>query len=94
MVVRYGERVPPGFLAIYSVDTEKEAKQLLAACCQTNMNGEFVADELLEDQTIPNLMAFGERLKKSHALLKKGKPVLPSPRLLKLLDQFRAKGSS
>jgi hypothetical protein len=44
------------------VDTEEEARELLIAACDKNLQGEFVARELVYDQTIGNLIAFGERL--------------------------------
>lgn len=58
----YGRRTPPGHLPVYSVDTEEEAEQLLTAACETNYEGEYVARELAEEQTIDNLAAFSERL--------------------------------
>ncbi len=49
-------------MPVYSVDTEQEARDLLVLTCQRNMNNEFIASELVEDQTIDNLFAFGRRL--------------------------------
>ena len=46
----------------YSVDTEEEAKQLLVLACSTNAAGEFIARELVQEQTLDNLEAFGNRL--------------------------------
>ena len=63
-MVQYGTVVPDGFLPVFSVDTEEEAEQLLVLCCGRNLDGDFVADELLEEQTIPNLLRFGERLER------------------------------
>jgi len=60
--VSYGRSCPEGFLPVYSVDTEEEAKMLLIAACDRGLDGQFVARELLHEQTIPNLLAFGERL--------------------------------
>lgn len=69
--MRYGRTVEPGFLPVYSVDTEDEARRLLAFACSTNIQGDYVARELAEEQTIENLMAFGERLKKLHGVMHK-----------------------
>lgn len=66
--------MPPGFLAVYSVDTEEEAKRLLVASCPRNLNNEFVARELVEAQTLDNLYAFGERLAAVHALITRKQP--------------------
>lgn len=60
-----------GFLPVYSVNTEQEARQLLVAACSTNCAGEFVARELVEEQTLENLYAFGDRLAATHARLQK-----------------------
>jgi hypothetical protein len=64
--------VPDGFLPVFSVADKEEAKQLLVAACSTNVNGEFVARELVEEQTLDNLYAFGERLKGIHDQYFKG----------------------
>lgn len=55
---------------MYSVSTEKEARALLTVACQTNIDGEFLARELTQDQTIENLWAFGDRLAKVHEMMK------------------------
>jgi len=52
------------------VDTEEEAKSLLTLTCPTNVNGEHIAPELAEEQTLDNLYKFGERLKRGYKLLK------------------------
>lgn len=64
--MRYGRTVENGFLPVYSVDTEEEAKDLLIMACSTNQRGEFVATELVMRQTLENLKAFGTRLKETH----------------------------
>lgn len=61
MIVTYGRRCPPGFLPVYSVDTEEEAERLLVHL-PSNWRGEKVADELAHEQTLENLAAFGDRL--------------------------------
>ena len=61
--MRFGRKCPNGFLPIFSVNTEEEARALLLAACPRNLAGEFVAPELAEEQTLPNLYAFGKRLR-------------------------------
>lgn len=61
MVVTYGRRCPPGHLPVYSVDTEAEAEKLLMLL-PTNGWGEPIAEELVREQTLENLEAFGDRL--------------------------------
>ena len=41
---------------------ENRAKSLIVASCGTNLEGEYIARELAQEQTIDNLHAFGERL--------------------------------
>jgi len=68
--VRYGRTIEKGFLPVYSVDTEEEARSLLVAACQTNHNNEFIARELSQEQTMQNLFAFSDRLEKIHGMIK------------------------
>lgn len=72
--MRFGRTVEPGFLPCYSVDTEDEARDLLVATCSTvkagPQRGEFIARELLEEQTLENLAAFGDRLAAAHERMK------------------------
>lgn len=69
--MRYGHSVPDGFLPVYSVADEKEANELLTLSCATNINREFVARELVEEQTLENLQAFSDRLHEMHSILVK-----------------------
>lgn len=64
----YGRR-PDGFLPVFSVGSEREAKNLLVLACPRNNAGEFVAPELVEEQNPANLDRFSERLDKAHAIL-------------------------
>jgi len=73
VVVRFGPKCPKGFLPVYSVDTEEEARQLLVVTCGTNVDGEFVARELVHEQTLDNLYAFGARLKHVHEMIQERK---------------------
>jgi hypothetical protein len=67
--VRYGRTVPKGFLPVFAVGTEKEAKDLLTLACPTNLKHEFIAPELARVQNLANLRKFGERLEKAHAMM-------------------------
>ena len=61
-MVGYGRSLPDGHLPVFSVDTEEQAHELLVATCDTNLDGEFVARELVDDQSLENLQAFSDRL--------------------------------
>ena len=73
MVVGYGVTVPASSLPVYSVDTEEEARNLITLACQTNYAGQYIARELVAEQTLENLVAFGERLARTHEILRKNK---------------------
>lgn len=49
-------------MSVFSVDTERQAQMLLASACQTTMDGQYIAKELVLDQTLENLDAFSDRL--------------------------------
>jgi len=51
---------------VYSVGSESEAISLLTMACQINLAGEYVARELVEEQTLKNLFSFGKRLDQLH----------------------------
>lgn len=71
MEVRFGEAVPKGFLPVYSVDTEEEARRLIVGCCSLGLDGKsYYARELMQEQTIDNLMEFSERLARVDAWMK------------------------
>lgn len=72
MVVRYGRTVEEGFLPVFSVNTAKEAEALLERACPRNADGEFVAEELVAEQTLENLSDFGERLARHYAEMTNG----------------------
>jgi hypothetical protein len=59
--------IPKGRLPVYSVGSKKEARALLRLTCSTNAAGDFVARELMEEQTLENLYAFGDRLRNAHS---------------------------
>jgi hypothetical protein len=55
---------------VYSVSSDEEAKALIAHACFPHPVYGYVAQELATEQTIDNLMSFGERLGKLHNALK------------------------
>lgn len=67
--MRYGRSLPDGFMPVFSVGTEAEAQRLLVLSCPRNMQGEFVAAELAQEQTLENLQAFSDRLEVMHQIL-------------------------
>ena len=74
MIVGHGSRVPSGSLPVFSVGDKREAQELLVLACQTNLHGDFVASELVHEQTLENLAKFSDRLAKAHAIIKKRRP--------------------
>ena len=47
---------------MFSVHSEEEAEALLVRACPRNAQGDFVAEELAEEQDLARLYAFGDRL--------------------------------
>lgn len=68
--MRYGRSCDDGFLTVYSVDTEEEARTLISMACPMNYDGDHIAPELSSEQTLENLGAFGDRLARLHSLMK------------------------
>lgn len=60
-------------MPVYSVDTEEEARKLLVTACETNIEGEFIARELVQSRTLESLAAFGKRLAKTDAMMKRNR---------------------
>ena len=54
---------------MFSVDTKEDAEALLVLACPRNIQGEFVARELVDEQNLDNLQAFSDKLAKCYALL-------------------------
>lgn len=66
---------PKGLLPVYSVDTELEAQQLIARCCEmvwvsSEKRLGYVAQELEHEQTLENLYSFGCRLAAEYKKMK------------------------
>lgn len=60
--MRWGRDVPEGFLPVYSVESVEKAEKLIASACKMNPDGDYVADELIPEQTIERLNEFSKRL--------------------------------
>lgn len=71
MVVRYGRTCEEGMLPVFSVGSEKEARMLLIMCCPTDVNGDFIARELVREQSLENLDEFSDLLVERHKLIVK-----------------------
>lgn len=59
-----------GMLPVYSVGTEEEARELAVLACPRDYKHRFVAPELAERLTLPNLFRFAERLDRAHDTLR------------------------
>ena len=66
--MRYGRAPDPGFLPVFSVWTEQEAEALIVATCPTDMDGNYYARELVEEQTLENLENYSTHLDQIHDL--------------------------
>jgi hypothetical protein len=71
--VSYGRTTPNGSLPVFSTDTEEEARDLLIFACGTNKHGQFIARELVHEQTLDNLYAFSDRLAEAWKHIEKRK---------------------
>ena len=69
--MRFGPKCEDGFLPVYSVADEEEAKALLTLACSTNFDGEYIAKQLVMEQTLENLESFSAQLDRAHTLLVK-----------------------
>lgn len=56
---------------MFSVETEAEAERLIILTCPRGADGQHYARELMEEQTLENLAAFGDRLRAAYALMKR-----------------------
>lgn len=65
----YGRRCPPGHLPVFSVNTEKEAEDLLLLCCSRGVDGKRYAQELAAEQSVNNLAKFSQKLAKGYEYL-------------------------
>ena len=58
-------------MPVLSVDTEEEARALLVMTCSTNIDREFIARELAQEQTLENLQQFSDRLYDAYNVMKR-----------------------
>ena len=68
-MVNYGRVTPAGRLPVFSTKTAECAAALIEFSCETNCEGEHVARELAEEQTLENLQAFSDRLAMVHEIM-------------------------
>ena len=74
--MRSGRTVPAGFLPVYSVDTEEEARLLIVMTCpRTDDGSAHFARELAAEQTLENLGKFAERVALAHQRLREARAV-------------------
>ena len=66
--MRFGTKCPKGFLPVYSVDTEDEAKRLLVLACKMGLDGQYYSPELAEEQTLERLALFSDKLEAVYLL--------------------------
>ncbi len=69
--MRYGRSIEKGFLPVYSVGDEEEAKDLIVLTCPTFPDGTHYARELANEQTLENLQKISDKLHEAHGHLKK-----------------------
>jgi len=69
--VAFGPKVPNGFLPVFSVDTEDEARELITLCCPLDHAGKPYARELAREQTLENLERFSDKLAQGYEIMKK-----------------------
>lgn len=79
MQVQFGTVCPDGFLPIFSVETEDEARRLLVLTCSRGADGELYARELVRQQAscpeddnarLEAFYAFGDRCRRAYAMMK------------------------
>lgn len=80
--VKYGTKLPKGFLPAYSVDTEEEARLLIAATCKLNLTGQYISPDMIDSFTGETwygkrgrhgFVRFAYRLIAAHARIKRSK---------------------
>ena len=65
--------MPDGWLPVFSVDTEEDAKSLIVLTCPTDREGNYYARELVHEQTLDNLQRFSDKLQEAYVILMKRK---------------------
>jgi adenylosuccinate synthase len=62
-----------GFLPVFSVGDEEEAKQLITLTCSRGYGpteGQYISRELSQSQTLENLELFSTKLDRAHDFMK------------------------
>lgn len=68
--MRYGRGAcPKGFLPIFSVRTEAEAKLLLAMTCSLGPDRNYYSNEMARDQSLEQFALFGQKLARAYACM-------------------------
>lgn len=70
----FGPKLPPGYLPVFTVDTEEQARMLITLTCPTDPEGNYYARELLQEQTVENLQKFSDKLARAWGILMKKSP--------------------
>ena len=66
--MRYGRGAcPEGFLPIFSVNSEDEAKRLLVVTCSLGPDRHYYSNEMAADQSIEQFARFGQKLARAYA---------------------------
>lgn len=60
--MRFGRTVDEGFLPVFSVENDSQAKSLIVATCPMDNDGNYYSRELAGGQTLENLRAFSDKL--------------------------------
>ena len=60
--------MPKGFLPVFSVNTEDEAKRLIVATCSRGTDGQYYSAELAMEQTIAMLEQFSRKLERVYSM--------------------------
>ena len=71
MRVAFGPKVPAGFLPVFSVNTEEEARRLIVMTCPMDGAGNYYARELVDEQTLENLERFSDKCARAWAIMNK-----------------------
>jgi len=61
--------MPKGFLPVFSVNSEEEARKLIVATCSRGADGKFYSAELAVVQTLDVLEQFSRKLERVYSLM-------------------------
>lgn len=67
--MRFGRKLPKGFLPVFSVDTVKEARDLIIATCVRGLDGHYYSAELNVSQDLDTLRVFSDKLARVYSLM-------------------------